>query len=63
MTLRKLQIRHCARRFFADESAATAVEYAVICACIFLTIVSAVVAFGSAATNMFNNLASAVNAS
>jgi len=48
------------RRFIADQSGATAVEYAVICACMFLVVVAAIVSFGGKATNMFNNLASAV---
>jgi pilus assembly protein Flp/PilA len=48
-------------RFLADESAATAVEYAVICGCMFLAIVGAVTAFGAAATNMFNLIASNVS--
>jgi pilus assembly protein Flp/PilA len=51
------------RRFLADESAATAIEYAVICACMFLAIVGAVTTFASRATNMFNEIASNVNQS
>ena len=50
------------RRFVGDQSGATAVEYAVICAGIFLVAVGAMVAFGAAATNMFNHLANAVAA-
>jgi pilus assembly protein Flp/PilA len=50
-------------RFLADESAATAIEYAVICACMFLAIVGAVTTFASRATNMFNEIASNVNQS
>jgi Flp pilus assembly pilin Flp len=48
-------------RFLADESAATAVEYAVICSCMFLAIVGAIINFGAAATNMFNLIASNVS--
>lgn len=48
------------RRFLVDTSGSTAVEYSVICGCIFLVIIAAVVNFGAAATNMFNNLSNAV---
>jgi pilus assembly protein Flp/PilA len=54
-------MRDCWARFVADQSGATAVEYGVICGCIFLAVVGAIVNFGSAATNMFNNLAAAVS--
>jgi pilus assembly protein Flp/PilA len=53
-------MRESWRRFIADQSGATAVEYAVICSCIFLVAVSAIAAFGSAATNMFNNLSNSI---
>ena len=48
------------RRFVADTSGATAVEYSVICACIFLAVIAALVNFGSAASNMFNHVSNAV---
>lgn len=48
------------RLFLDDTSGATAVEYSVICGCIFLVVIAAVVGFGSAATNMFNHLSNAV---
>jgi pilus assembly protein Flp/PilA len=48
-------------RFLADESAATAVEYGVICACMFLAVVGAIINFGGAATNMFNLIANNVS--
>jgi pilus assembly protein Flp/PilA len=48
------------RRFLTDTRGATAVEYGVICACIFLVVVAALVNFGAAATNMFNNVSNAV---
>jgi pilus assembly protein Flp/PilA len=47
-------------RFLADQDGATAVEYSLICGCIFLVIIAALVNFGAAATNMFNNLSNAV---
>jgi pilus assembly protein Flp/PilA len=50
-------------RFLADESAATAIEYAVICACMFLAIVGAVTTFASRATTMYNEIASNINQS
>jgi Flp pilus assembly pilin Flp len=49
------------RRFIADQSGATAVEYAVLCGCIFLAVVGAIMNFGAAATNMFNHVSTAVN--
>jgi pilus assembly protein Flp/PilA len=48
------------RRFLVDTSGATAVEYSVICGCIFLVIIAAMINFGAAASNMFNHLSSAV---
>jgi pilus assembly protein Flp/PilA len=48
------------RSLVADQTGATAVEYALICGCIFLVIITAVIGFGSNATNMFNNIATAV---
>jgi pilus assembly protein Flp/PilA len=49
------------RRFFADQSGATAVEYAVMCAFIFLIAVAAITGFAGAAGTMFNNLSNAIN--
>ena len=48
------------RRFLTDMSGSTAVEYSVICACIFLVVIAALVNFGAAATNMFNHVSNAV---
>jgi Flp pilus assembly pilin Flp len=48
------------RRFLADQSGATAVEYSVLCGFIFLAVVAAIVNFGAAATGMFNKLSNAV---
>jgi pilus assembly protein Flp/PilA len=50
----------CWRRFFADQGGATAVEYGLVCGCIFLAVVGAIITFGAHATNMFNNLSNAV---
>jgi pilus assembly protein Flp/PilA len=51
-------MRNQARRFLADESAATAIEYGLICACLFLVIVGAVGTFANNATSMFNKISS-----
>ena len=56
-------MRESFRRFLADQGGATAVEYCVICGCIFLVIIAAMVNFGSAAGNMFNNLSNVAKAS
>ena len=48
------------RRFIADQSGATAVEYGVLCSCIFLVIIVAVTNFGTAATGMFNRVSNAI---
>src|ERR1700744_2527774 len=48
-------------RFLTDESGATAIEYAIICACMFLAIIGAVTTFASRATTMFNEIASNVS--
>ena len=41
-------------RFMQDESGATAIEYGLILALIFLVILSAVTAFGNTSTGVFN---------
>ncbi len=41
-------------RFLRNDSGATAIEYGLIIALIFLVILSALTAFGNAATHMFN---------
>ncbi|CAN5465027.1 Flp family type IVb pilin [soil metagenome] len=48
-------------RFLADENGATAIEYGLIVALIFLVIVSSVTAFGNAATGIFNTALNAVS--
>jgi pilus assembly protein Flp/PilA len=42
------------RRFAADESGATAVEYGLICALIFVAVLSAVFSTGNETASMFN---------
>jgi pilus assembly protein Flp/PilA len=57
---REIAMRDQWLRFLADESAATAIEYAVICGCMFLAIVGAITTFAAKATNIFNTIASNV---
>ena len=42
------------RRLLADEAGATAVEYGLIIACIFIAVLGAYSLFASNATNMYN---------
>ena len=49
------------RRFLTDERGATAIEYALIVAMIFLVIVSAVTLFASKATGTFDKVSTAVS--
>jgi pilus assembly protein Flp/PilA len=49
-------------RFLACEKGTTAIEYGLIVTLIFLAIVTAVTQFGHNASNMFNNISSAVTA-
>nr|WP_314432999.1 Flp family type IVb pilin [uncultured Brevundimonas sp.] len=48
-------------RFLRDDSGATAIEYGLICALIFLVVIGSVVAFGNAATTVFNTALNAVS--
>ena len=50
------------KNFLADERGATAVEYGLIVAGIFLAILSAVNLFAGNATNMFDNIANTLGA-
>ena len=50
-------------RFLADESGATALEYGLIIALIFLVILSSMTTFGNVVTTMFNNAMNAISAS
>jgi len=49
-------------RLRRDESGATAIEYGLIIALIFLTILSAVTAFGNATSDLFNTAMNAIRA-
>jgi pilus assembly protein Flp/PilA len=48
------------RRFLSDESGATAIEYGLIISLIFLTIVTAVTAFGNQSSGIFNSAMNAI---
>lgn len=48
------------RRFLSDESGATSIEYGLIISLIFLTIVTAVTAFGDQSSGMFNTAMNAI---
>ncbi|MCA3701290.1 Flp family type IVb pilin [Brevundimonas sp.] len=50
------------RRFLADESGATAIEYGMICGMIFLVIITAVTLFANRATDMFDYVSSTIAA-
>jgi pilus assembly protein Flp/PilA len=47
-------------RFARDESGATAIEYALILAGVFLIAVSAITAFGNNASGVFNRASAAI---
>jgi pilus assembly protein Flp/PilA len=50
-----------ATRFLQDERGATAVEYGLICACIFLVIVTAVGVFAGKTTSMYDMISSTIS--
>lgn len=49
-------------RFLQDESGATAIEYGMIIALVFLTILGALTAFGNATSDLFNGAMNAIRA-
>lgn len=49
-------------RFLADQSGATAVEYGLICALVFLVIVTSVSLFGTKTTGIIETVSAAVSA-
>ncbi|RZJ30940.1 MAG: Flp family type IVb pilin [Brevundimonas sp.] len=49
-------------RFLRDDSGATAIEYGLIIALIFLTILGALTAFGNATSDLFNGAMNALRA-
>ncbi len=50
------------KAFLKDESGATAIEYGLICALMFLAIVSAVYAFAGNSNAMFNKISTSIAA-
>jgi pilus assembly protein Flp/PilA len=48
------------RRFWADERGATVIEYGLICAMVFLVIVTSVTAFGNHTSNIMKNVSAAI---
>ena len=50
------KLREGVRRFLADESGPTAVEYAVMLALIVVVCIAAITALGGNAANIFNNV-------
>ncbi|MBB5517886.1 Flp family type IVb pilin [Amphiplicatus metriothermophilus] len=49
-----------ARRFAADESGATAIEYGLIVALIFLAVVAAITNYTDSTRNMYNTISNAM---
>jgi pilus assembly protein Flp/PilA len=47
-------------RFLQDERGATAIEYGLICAIVFLGVVGAIQVFGSKTVGMYDNIVSAM---
>jgi pilus assembly protein Flp/PilA len=55
-------MRHLLRRFRDDQQGATAIEYGLIIALIFLVILSALTAFGGSSSGIFNTAMNAIRA-
>lgn len=49
-------------RFFRDEGGATAIEYGLICALIFLAIIMAVTAFAAQSNAMYTHVSTTISA-
>ncbi len=56
-------MRRLIQRLAKDERGATALEYGMICALVFLVAVGAISSFGNNATAVFNSVGTAVNSS
>ena len=48
-------------RFLRDERGATAVEYGLICALVFLVIITSVTTFGNKTTNIMSRVSTAIS--
>jgi pilus assembly protein Flp/PilA len=55
-------VRFRLKAFLADESGATAIEYGLIAALIFLVIVTSVTAFGNKTTGIMDTVSAAIDA-
>ena len=62
LTMGAIQVVQFLKRLERDEHGATAVEYGLILALIFLALVGAVEAFGQETIEMWNNISSEVQA-
>ena len=62
LTLGAIQVVQYLKRLGRDERGATAVEYGLILALVFLALVGAVEAFGQETIEMWNNISSEVEA-
>ncbi len=56
----RLAARLSLKAFLANDAGATAVEYGLIVACIFLAIIGGLSVFAGNASNMYNNISTAV---
>ena len=54
-------MRRLISRLIADERGATAIEYGMICALIFVVALGAMTSFGNATTNMFITAANSID--
>lgn len=57
---RRVVARLSVKAFWADRSGATAVEYGLIVACIFLAILGGISAFATNETTMYNHISSTI---
>ncbi len=55
-------MRNFIKNFAQDESGATAIEYGLICALIFLVIIAAVAAFAARSTAMYDYISTNISA-
>ena len=56
-------MRRLIKRLTKDDRGATAIEYGMICALVFLVAIGAMTDFATAATNVFNTAAAAIDGS
>ena len=56
----RLAVRFSLKRFWSDQSGATAIEYGLIASLIFLVIVTAVTTFGNKTTGIMEEVSTAI---